>query len=159
MSRRCQWHKRENVLYYLPKLHQDRFRKKLRQAYHSKTYRGAKQKLTSIRKELELINQSAVNSLDEGLEETLTPHKLGLFPELGRSFKTTNCIESINKQLGIYTDRVTYWKNSNQRKRWVAAALFEIEPKLIKVYGYRHLPKLRQAMKVFTQTQDTSKVA
>jgi len=131
----------------------------LRKAYHSKTYLGAKQKLTSIRKELELINQSAVNSLDEGLEETLTLHKLGLFNELGRSFKTTNCLESINGQLGIYTDRVTYWKNSNQRQRWVAAALSEIEPNLKRVMGYKHLPKLRLAMKNFTQAGNSSEAA
>ena len=32
--------------------------------------------LNSIRKELNLINQSAVNSLDEGFEETITLHRL-----------------------------------------------------------------------------------
>jgi len=30
----------------------------------------------AIRKELSLLNQSAVNSLDEGLQETLTLHRL-----------------------------------------------------------------------------------
>jgi hypothetical protein len=33
-------------------------------------------------------------SLEEGLEETLTLHRLGLFTQLGISLKTTNCIES-----------------------------------------------------------------
>ena len=32
--------------------------------------------------------------LDEGLEETLPVHGLGLFPILGVSLKTTNCLES-----------------------------------------------------------------
>lgn len=35
----------------------------------------------------------------EGLEETLTLHRLGLFEELGRSLKTTNCIENLNGQV------------------------------------------------------------
>ncbi|MBI1746953.1 MAG: hypothetical protein HYR55_10245, partial [Acidobacteria bacterium] len=91
-------------------------------------------------------NGSAVKSLEEGLEETLTLHRLGLFKELGTSFKTTNCIESLNRQVGIYTDRVSYWKNSNQRQRWLAAACVEIEPRLRKVKGHRHLKALRQAM-------------
>ncbi|MEO1993353.1 MAG: transposase [Pirellulales bacterium] len=130
---RCQWHKRENVVAYLPKGEQRRFRKKLQKAYEQKSYGQAKQKLYAMRKELQLINGSAVRSLDEGLEETLTLHQLGLFEQLGISLKTTNCIESLNSQLEQYTRRVTYWKNSNQRQRWVATALLEIEPSLRRV--------------------------
>ena len=100
----------------------------------------------AVRKELSLINESAVASLDEGLEETLTLHTLGLFEKLGRSFKTTNCLESVNRQLGMYTDRVCRWRNSNMRQRWVASALIEIEPTLRKVNGYQHLKELRNAM-------------
>ena len=48
------------------------------------------------------------------------------------------------RQVGIYTDRVSYWKNSDQRQRWVGTALQEIEPQLRTVRGYRHL---REAMK------------
>ena len=70
-----------------------------------------------------LINQSAVASLDEGFEETLTLHRLKMFEKLGQSFKTTNCIENVNKQLGTHTDRVDRWQNSNQRQRWVATAM------------------------------------
>jgi len=32
---------------------------------------------------------AAVRSLEDGLEETLTLHRLGLFEELGKSLKTT----------------------------------------------------------------------
>jgi hypothetical protein len=34
-------------------------------------------------------------SLAEGLEKTLTLYRLGVFPELGTSFKTTNLLESV----------------------------------------------------------------
>ena len=70
-----------------------------------------------------------------------------MFPKLGVSFKVTNCIENIMRQVGIYTDRVSYWKNSDQRQRWVGTALQETEPKLRAVRGYRHLRELREAMK------------
>ncbi len=40
-----------------------------------------------IRSELKVLNLSAVASLDEGMEETLTLHRLGLFRELGESLK------------------------------------------------------------------------
>lgn len=148
---RCQWHKRENVVSYLPKRHQASMRRKLQDAYGEATYSEARKALLGIRKELSLLNESAVTSLDEGFEETLTLHRLGLFPELGRSFKTTNCIESLNSRLEAYTHRVCYWKNSHQRQRWVASALLEIEPTLNRVSGYQHLKPLRIAMKRLTE--------
>ena len=121
-------------------------RRKLQEAYQELTYERAKEKLSKIRKELQLINQSAVNSLDEGIEETLVLHCLGLFRELGISFKTTNCIESLMARVGQRTDKVDYWRNSDQKQRWLGAALLDIEPKLRKVKGYRYLPQLRGAI-------------
>jgi putative transposase len=146
LIQRCQWHKRENVVSYLPKSMQASMRRKLQEAYQQLTYEKAKEKLLKIRKELHLINQSSVNSLDEGLEETLTLHRLGLFRELGISFKTTNCIESLMALVGQRTDKVDYWRNSDQKQRWLGAALLDIEPRLRKVKGYRHLPQLRVAI-------------
>ena len=143
---RCQWHKRENVVSYLDKENQAAFRRKLQAAYGLPTYEKAKARLESIKRELSLINQSAVKSLEEGLEETLTLHRLGLFKKLGDSFKTTNCIENVNKHLATKTDRVDRWQNSNQRQRWVATAMLEIEPGFRKVRGYESLVELRAAM-------------
>lgn len=150
---RCQWHKRENVVSYLDKKQQNTFRKKLQSAYQQTTYEKAKKRLLAIRRELQLINQSAVSSLDEGFEETLTLHKLGLFVELGESFKTTNCIENVNRQLGTHTDRVDRWQNSNQRQRWVATAMMEIEPRLRTVKGHKFLKELRISMKKLNQKE------
>ena len=101
----------------------------------------------AIRRELLLINQSAVASLDEGLEEILTLHRLKMFKKLGESFKTTNCIENVNKQLAIHTDRVDRWQNSNQRQRWVATAMLSFEPRLRTVKGFKFLRELREVMK------------
>ncbi|MDI6816959.1 MAG: hypothetical protein QME41_07200 [Actinomycetota bacterium] len=38
------------------------------------------------------------------------------------------------------------WKNSKQRQRWLATALIDIEPRLNRIKGYRHLSKLREAL-------------
>ena len=143
---RCQWHKRENVIAYLPKTQQESMRQKLQQAYEQPTYEQAHGALLKIRRELQSLNQSAVASLDEGLEETLTLHRLGLFKELGVSLKTTNSLESINAQLERLTRKVTHWRNSSQRQRWLASALLEIEPNLRRIKGYRHLPQLQMAL-------------
>jgi transposase-like protein len=147
LIQRCQWHKRENVLKYLPKHLHRTWRKKLQNAYEKPTYDEAKVALNKLKSELKLINESAVRSLEEGMEETLTLHHLGLFDKLGTSFKTTNCIESVMSQVAKYTDKIDYWKNSSQKQRWVATALLEIEPNLRTVKGYRHLPLLRNALK------------
>jgi hypothetical protein len=53
----------------------------------------------------------------EGFEETLTLHRLGVFPELGRSLRTTNCLESINGLVEHRTGKIDYWKNSSQKQR------------------------------------------
>ena len=144
---RCQWHKRENVVSYLSKERQAEWRGKLQEAYESPTYGKARSRLLALRRELKGINVSAVKSLDEGFEETLTLHRLGLFEELGASLKTTNLVENVNGLLERYTGRVTRWRNSDQRQRWAATALLEIEPRLRRIKGYRHLPALRAAMK------------
>ena len=99
-----------------------------------------------MRSELDLINQSAVASLDEGFEETLTLHRLGLFKELGTSFKTTNCIENLNSLVEDRMGKVDAWKNSEQKQRWLATALLDIEPRMHRVRGYRHLVQLRSAL-------------
>jgi transposase-like protein len=143
---RCLWHKRENVVSYLPRNEQVIWRRRLQRAYDRPTYKEALAALKLLLKELELKNQSAAASLAEGLEETLTLHRLGVYATLGRSFKTTNCLESVNAQIEERCAKVDSWKNSSQRNRWLAVALLDIEPRLRKVMGYRHLAELRTSI-------------
>jgi len=143
---RCQWHKRENVVGYVSRSEQPWMRKRLQRAYERPTHEEARKALLKIREDLEARNQSAVASLDEGFEETLTLHRLGLFSVLGRSFKTTNCLESINGLVEEQCAKVDYWKNSGQKHRWLAAALLDIEPRLNRVQGHKHLALLREAI-------------
>lgn len=159
LIQRCQWHKRENVVGYLPKGEQQKFRSKLQEAYEKPTYAEAEEALAKIHKELRVLNQSAAASLEEGLEETLTLHRLGLFEKLGTSFKTTNVIESIQARLAQYTDKVDYWRNSDQKQRWVAAALCDLEPRLRRVRGMKYLPELRLAIQRELGIQKREKIA
>ena len=144
---RCQWHKREDVLDYLPQRHRAMFRRKLQAAYEEPTYEKAKRALSKIRAELVLLNASAANSLDEGLEETLTLHRLGVFAELGTSLKTTNALESIHARVESRTAKVDHWKNSEQKQRWLATALLDLEPRLRRIRNFRALPMLREALR------------
>jgi transposase-like protein len=144
---RCQWHKRENVVSYLPKADQKKWRKKLQRAYQEPTYEAAKERLTDLHAELQQINRTAANSLQEGLEETLTLHRLGLFEELGRSLKTTNCIENLMGEVQGHIDNVKRWHHSPQRHQWMALALMESESSFRRLSGYRNLPDLADALK------------
>lgn len=143
---RCQWHKRENVVSYLPKKEQAAWRKRLQRAYNRPVFEEAVSDLKAIYLELEERNQSAAASLVEGLEETLTLHRLGVFGVLGRSLKTTNCLESVNAMVEECCAKVDCWKNSRHRQRWLATALLDIEPRLRRIKGYRNLPKLQEAI-------------
>ena len=105
------------------------------------------ERATKLYRELEGRNQSAAASLAEGFEETLTLHRLGVYELLGRSFKTTNCIESANALVEERCAKVDCWKTSSQRHRWLATALLDIEPRLRRVKGHRHLPKLEAALR------------
>jgi putative transposase len=153
---RCQWHKRENVVSYLAKPDQPTWRRKLEAAYAHPTYGDAKRALDRLYAELRVLNESAAASLAEGLEETLTLHRLTVFPELGVSFRSTNLIESVMARLEAKTHRVTRWRTSDQKLRWCAAALWATERQFRCVKGYRHLPLLKQALH---RTRTTTKSA
>jgi putative transposase len=84
---RCQWHKRENLVDYLPKGRKAHFRTLLQNAYEQPTYEAAKGALMRAKKELSLVNESAVRSLEEGMEQTLTLHRLGLLRSWGQILK------------------------------------------------------------------------
>ena len=144
---RCQWHKRANVLSYLPDKHQEHYKRKIQQAYHKEAYCEAKQELEKIAEELNTINKSAARSLQEGLEETLTLHRLAIPLALRSTFATTNCIENLNSQLGKYLGKVKRWRNSDQRERWVAVGLMEIEGKMRRISNYKRLSELQLILK------------
>lgn len=148
---RCIWHKRENILSYLPENIHSQIKMKYHKALLSETYSEAKTALMNLANELKKINLSAANSLMEGLEELLTLHKLGLNQEFAVSFSTTNCIESVNSQIKKYVGKVKNWSCSDQRYRWMAAALIEIEYNLRKVDNFKNLKIMKEAIVNYVQ--------
>jgi len=146
LIQRCQWHKRENIVGHLPKSDRRTWRRKLRHAYQVPTYEGAKAALKELHEELQQINRSAARSLQEGLEETLTLHRLGVYEEVGRTLRSTNAIENLNSLVEDYIGRVKRWHHSEQRARWFALGLLEAEQRMDRIDGYEQLPKLREAL-------------
>lgn len=143
---RCSWHKRENVLSYLPENMHDEIKKDYHQALSKISYKDAKEAMEVLIKKLKKINLQSSRSLEEGLEELLTLHKLNITEDFSVSFSTTNCIESLNSQLKKYVGRVTNWSSSEQRYRWVATALLKIEMRMKKVHNFKNIKKLKNAI-------------
>jgi len=144
---RCQWHKQENILRYIPEKEQDAVKRKYQQSVNKESYKEARKSLIELKRDLEVINLSAARSLEEGMEDVLTLHRLELNLDFSRSFATTNCIENLNSQIGKYLNKVKSWKNSKERYRWIAAALLEIEMKMRKINNFRILDKMQKTIK------------
>lgn len=143
---RCQEHKKRNVAEHLPKHRQAEFRGKMSAAYGMLDYAEAKKALLAVGDELERINPSAAASLREGMEETLTLHRLGVPAALRKSLSTTNPIESPFSYVRGKTQRVKRWRGGDQAQRWAASALLKAEGSWHKISGYTLMPKLLEIL-------------
>jgi transposase-like protein len=143
---RCQLHKRRNVAEYLPKKAQGDYDRRIRNAYAMTNYPDAKTELQRIFRQLERVNPSAARSLEEGLEETLTVHRLGVGELLRRSLTNTNPIESCLSTVERVMRNVKRWHAGDQALRWTATGLLEAEKKFRKVKGFRELPTLQRKL-------------
>ena len=92
---------------------------------------------------MERINPSAARSLEEGLEETLTVHRLGIGAVLRRKLSTTNAIESCLSTVQRVARNVKRWREGNQPLRWTATGLLEAEKKFRRIKGYQEILLLK----------------
>ena len=143
---RCQQHKRRNVLAHLPKEHQHSIDARISAAYKMADYDAAKKSLELTMRYLEKLNPSAAASLKEGLEETLTVHKIGVNGLLRKTLQTTNPIESCFSVSRTITGRVKRWRGDDMVQRWAVASLLRAEKKFRRVKGYKEIPKLIAAL-------------
>ena len=143
---RCQIHKRRNVKEHLPKSAQGDTDRRIRNAYAMTGYTEAKAELEKIFRQLERINPSAARSLEEGLEETLTVHRLGVGGLLRRTLSSTNPIESCLSTVERVARNVKRWRVGDHALRWTATGLLEAEKKFRRVKGYRELEILQRKL-------------
>jgi putative transposase len=143
---RCQAHKRRNVLEQLSDEYQPGIERKLTAAYAMVEYADARRALEQLHKELERINPSAARSLEEGMEETLTLHKLRVPELLRKSLASTNIIESAFSVAEELCRRVKRWREGDHRERWAGSALLLAETKFRRLKGYREVPQLLTAL-------------
>ena len=153
LIQRCRVHKLRNVLEHLPKAKQQQAAWRLRGAWAKATPQEAMKELRALVKWLDAISPCAARSLEEGLEETLTLHRLGLNELLRRSLSSTNLIESCFSRTEAWTRRVKRWRNGKMVLRWGAAALLVAEAGFRRIRGHVHLGELKAALLAHQNSQ------
>jgi len=139
---RCQVHKRRNVLDHLTDEQKPAVAKKLNAGYALEDYAAAKQALNGLHRELMDLNPSAARSLGEGLEETLTVHRLHVPLQLRLTLASTNVIESAFSIVERVCLNVKRWHAGDQRERWVGSGLLVAEKQFRRVKGHKQIPLL-----------------
>jgi transposase-like protein len=145
---RCQVHKRRNVLDHLTDEQKPGVAKRLNAAYALEDHEAAKQALNALHRELMDLNPSAARSLGEGMEETLTVHRLHVPMQLRKTLASTNVIESAFSIVEQVCKNVKRWHGGDQRERWVGSGLLVAQKQFRRVIGYKQIPALIRALEV-----------
>ena len=143
---RCQVHKKRNVKDHLPRSYHRALSLRLSAAYGLAHYAEAKAELEKTVAWLEGISPSAAQSLHEGMEETLTLHRLGVPELLRRSLSSTNLIESCFSTTRERSRSVKRWRGEDQVLRWAGAVLLDAEKGFRRVRGYQAMPVLLEKL-------------
>src|SRR3954452_5104406 len=139
---RCQVHKRRNVLDHLTDEEKPAAAKRLNAAYALEDYAAAKLALNKLHRELMDLNPSAERSLEEGMEETLTIHRLHVPMQLRKTLASTNVIESAFSIVERVCRNVKRWRGGDQRERWVGSGLLVAQKQFRRITGYKQIPAL-----------------
>ena len=150
---RCQVHKRRNVLDHLTDEQKPLVAKKLNAAYALEDYDAAQQALHTLHRELMHLNPSAARSLGEGLEETLTVHRLHVPPQLRKTLASTNVIESAFSIVERVCANVKRWHAGDQRERWVGSGLLVAEKQFRRVQGHKQIPILLRGLETLVPSK------
>ena len=157
---RCIVHKKRNVLDALPQTYHRQVSIRMTRAYQMVSAEKAQKELEQLATYLETINPSAAASLREGMEETLTVHRLALPDLLRRNLQSTNAVESVMAVVRQRTRNVKRWPDGGRRspkahqiQRWVGAGLYEAQKNFRRIKGYRVMNVLVEALTNLRQTQ------
>jgi putative transposase len=150
---RCQVHKRRNVLDHLTDEQKPAVSKKLNAAYALDEYGAAKEALNTLHRELMDLNPSAARSLGEGMEETLTVHRLHMPAQLRKTMASTNVIESAFSIVEMVCKNVKRWHGGDQRERWVGSGLLVAENQFRRITGYKLIPLLMEELKTLNPSK------
>src|SRR4051795_4295274 len=123
------------------------------QPMHWKNYAAAKQALNQLHRELMDLNPSAARSLGEGMEETLTVHRLHVPMQLRKTLSFTNVIESAFSIVERVCRNVKRWHGGDQRERWVGSGRLVAQKQFRRITGYKQIPALLRELEMLVPTK------
>ena len=142
IHQRCTIHKDRTIQRHLPKKHRKEAHKLFKIALEQESYEDAKEMLKGFEKWLRNLNESAANSLVEGLEEILSLHRLKVPALLRKALHSTNPIESMFSTVRKCESNIKRYRNSKMMQRWLATALLHAEKNFKKVEGLIHITQI-----------------
>ena len=143
---RCQVQKARRVLSYLPEAERLAVRSALRHAWEAADYDTALRALMRVHSAVSRENHTAGRCLQEGLKQTLTLHRAGVFAALGRSLKTTSVIGRVSQRLAAHLRPYAHWLPPQQRQACMALGLLTMETRLYRLANASYLARLRSTL-------------
>ena len=114
---------------------------------------AAKQALNALHRELMDLNPSAARSLGEGMEETLTVHRLHVPMQLRKTLASTNVIESAFSIVERVCRNVKRWHGGDQRERWVGSGLLVAQKQFRRITGCKQIPVLIRELEMLAPSK------
>lgn len=142
----CQMHKLRNGADKLPDDLAKTVARKMWAAYHAPSAIIAETQREALPGELEHTHRGAPSSLREGLAETLTVLSLGVSPNLARTLRSTNCVESMISICRNHSANVKKLAERQHGRCAGAPGMVEAGKQFRVVNGHMHLPALRNAL-------------
>ena len=151
LVQRCQVHKLRNVLDHVPERQRTWAKAILHRASRRADVGTARRLLTDLARRLATDHPSAVESVREGLDETLTVLGLNLPDTLRRSLTTTTAAESLISRTRHVKRTVKRWRGGQMVVRWVAAGALEAVKGFRRLKGHKAMPQLVAALRARDQ--------
>lgn len=121
---RCQFHFSKNISDKAPKKYQAGLRSELQEMFNCTTVEEARIRRDQIIADYQDVAESAMQCLDEGFESAMTimtlPHNLRI------SFRTSNCIERLNRELKRRSNVIGIFPNESSLIRLMGMVLIEL---------------------------------
>jgi len=125
------------VLSHLPQSEQGNIGLAISRAYLEFDHDKALRRLNSIADNLDDRYPDAAAGMREGLEDTLTVHRLGVPGFLRKTLLNTNAMESANSIAAGVVRRISKWQDGEMVLRHMAAGFIEAERGFRRIKGLK----------------------
>lgn len=158
---RCQFHLIKNIIDKTPKKYQEGLRTELQAMFNCSTLKKAQKKRDEIISDYQDVAPNAMECLDNGFDSAMTV--MCLPEEMRKTFRTSNRIERINKELKRRSNAIGVFPNAESILRLMGSVLIEVNENLIskRVYAipqyvlndFKEDPNIKTQLKLIAEQQ------